>query len=46
MIRIPPVKLLLVVFLQCADVLLLAYNDRSNPYLVGTLVLAIKVAFD
>ena len=39
MIRIPLVKFLLVVFLQCADVVLLAYNDCSNPYLAGTLVL-------
>ena len=41
MIRIPPVKLLLIVFLQCADVVLLAYNDCSNPCLAGTLVIRI-----
>ena len=32
------VKLLIVLFLQGTYVVLLAYNDRSNPYLAGTLV--------
>ena len=45
MIRIPPVKLSLVVFLQCADVVLFAYNDRSSPYLAGTLVLILIHCF-
>ena len=37
MTKIPPVKLLLVVFLQCNYAVMLACNDRSNPYLAGTL---------
>ena len=37
MTRAPTVKLLQVVFLSCAYVILLPYNDRSNPYLAGTL---------
>ena len=39
MTKIPSVKLLRVVFLRCAYAVLLACNDRSNPYLAGTLVI-------
>ena len=38
MARLPAVKFFQVVFLPHAYVVLLACNDRSNPYLAGTVV--------